>query len=49
MELIQELMETGGKLGQLWMEGFFAVGDLFGTGGGRPPAGGRSEAENGEP
>ena len=34
MRGINELMETGGKLGHLWMEGFFEVGDPLTNAGG---------------
>ncbi|MGE0126506.1 MAG: AAA family ATPase [Blastocatellales bacterium] len=34
MKGINEMMEAGGKLGQLWMEGFFEVGDPLKNAGG---------------
>jgi predicted ATPase len=34
MSGVNEMMETGGKLGQLWMEGFFEVGDPLENAGG---------------
>lgn len=40
MEGINEFMECGARLGELWMEGHFAVGDpLIGSGGPRPGRG----------
>lgn len=44
MEGIQEFIEEGGKLGNLWMEGHFEVGDpLFASGG--PKAGRHSQVK----
>ena len=40
MRGIREFMENGARLGDLWMEGYFEVGDpLVGSGGPRPTAG----------
>ena len=40
MRGIHQFMETGGKLGHLWMEGFFEVGDPL-TNSGGPIQGGK--------
>jgi predicted ATPase len=43
MKGVREFMEAGAKLGQLWMEGFFEVGDPL-TAGGGPKSGARKSA-----
>ncbi len=46
MQGVREMIDAGGKLGHLWMEGFFEVGDpLTASGGPRP--GGRRDAGSG--
>jgi hypothetical protein len=37
MKGVTEFMEAGGKLGHLWMEGFFEVGDPLTASGGPKP------------
>ena len=37
MKGVAEFMEAGGKLGHLWMEGFFEVGDPLTASGGPKP------------
>jgi predicted ATPase len=48
MRGVLELMEAGGKLGHLWMEGFFEVGDpLTASGGPKPGTSTRPPAKKG--
>ena len=42
MQGIKEFLETGGKLGDLWMEGYFEFGDLL-TNAGGPKRGGYAD------
>ena len=42
MQGVNDFLDTGGTLGQLWMEGFFEVGDPL-TNAGGPKRGGNAD------
>jgi len=46
MQGVREMIDAGGKLGHLWMEGFFEVGDPLTAAGGPKPGMSRRQATN---